>query len=611
MVEIEMSVKNALAALHPNRSLVPFYSSVTGKLLEGENLNAEYWWNNIRKPVLFEQATKSILANGTNIFIEIGPHAVLRSYINTCMKDVGIEGRIITTATQGKNSPRRIWKAHSQALIAGAKIDWQHIFTSPGEFIQLPNYSWQRERHWHNVTPESIALLERHKVHALLGYPLRQQELTWENQLDARLHPTLADHIVGDANVFPGTGFSELALAAAFAWQRGLVAEIEGLEIRSPLLLSHDHSKLIRLSIEARDGSMTVKGRDHCGTEPWVLHAVARILAEPQETLLSAECPILPTRQPDFTITSHEMLTRKAGLTYGPAFQCIDYGWLEGDSALCVLRIPESIEKEIEDCYLHPAILDCTFQLIIQLLREDVGVHEGITFVPTRMGRIAFRQNHAKPAFAQATLLRRAPHSLTAEFTVFDSSGLAIAFVKDARFRSIRLGKKAADHLRFLHYHGIPHPHILNPDNTPFIPFKSVQCAFVKLARGANLERARRRYTEELDPLLDILCNQFIREALQQLSEDGRQLSSQIMLNCRTATPEIAPFLDYLLSQAEDDQSIMPTQDGWEILPNHIEQTSAQDIWNSLVMDYPDFFDIIHSVGRVGMHLKSKFCLGL
>ena len=120
-------------------------------------------------------------------------------------------------------------------------------------------------------------MLDRHKVHPLLGYPLKQHDLTWENQLDTTLYPTLADHIVGDANVFPGTGFSELALAAALIWHPGELAEIEGLEIRSPLLLSSEQTKLIRLSIEAQDGSVTIKGRDLCGTDPWTLHAVARI----------------------------------------------------------------------------------------------------------------------------------------------------------------------------------------------------------------------------------------------------------------------------------------------------------------------------------------------
>ncbi len=474
MDEIEGGVRDALKEVQPSASRIPFYSTVTGDLLDGRELNAEYWWNNIRKPVLFEQAIKNLQAGGTNIFIEVGPHPVLRNYINTCLKDTGAEGRIISTATNGHDTPQRVGGACSQALIAGADMDWRHCFPTPGKFIQLPNYPWQREHHWHPVTSESIGLLDRRKTHPLLGYPLKQHELTWENQLDTTLSPVLADHVVGDATVFPGTGFSELCLAAALAWHPGELAEIEGLEIRSPLILSKDRAKLIRVSIEAQDGSVTIKGRDHCSTEPWSLHAVGRILQEPQEILLQQNCPALPARRPDFTGSSHAALTRKAGLSYGPAFQCVDYGWVEGDSALAVFKIPESIKAELEQSRIHPALLDCTFQLIIQLLREEAGVHDGVTFVPIRMGRIAFRKGRTWPVFVRATLLHRARHSLTAEFSVFDRDGLAIAVVKEARFRSIHLGRGAADHLHFLDYHSIPKPHAFIPDNKPLITFTSV-----------------------------------------------------------------------------------------------------------------------------------------
>ena len=93
--------------------------------------------------------------------------------------------------------------------------------------------------------------------------------------------------------------------------------------------------------------------------------------------------------------------------------------------------------------HLHPAILDCTFQLIIQLLKAVMDINQGFVFVPTRIGRIVFRKSHGDQLLLSATLLRRAPHSLTAEFTIFDSEGIAIAVIKDARFRSIRLGKAA------------------------------------------------------------------------------------------------------------------------------------------------------------------------
>lgn len=602
---IEAGVREALAGIQPRKSRIPFYSAVTGELLDGRKLNAEYWWNNIRKPVLFEQAIKSIIADGMNIFIEVGPHPVVRSYINTCLKDRGVEGRIIPTSVNGNNSAQKVWRACSQALLSGAKVDWRDIFPTPGLHLQLPNYPWQRERHWHPVTSESYGFLHRHKVHPLLGYPLKQQELTWENTLDTRLLPTLGDHVVGDAVVFPGTGFSELVLAAALNWHPGDLVEIEGLEIRSPLLLDGDRSKIVRLNIEPQDGSVTIKGRDHCGTDPWTLHAVARIQAEPQEILLHQECPALPGRQPDFTGAGHEKLTRMVGLTYGPAFQCLDYGWVEENSVLTVFRIPESIETELEQSCLHPALLDCTFQLIIQVLKGEAGLRQGVTFVPTRMGRIVFRKSAGRPAFARATLLRRAPHSLTAEFTVFAGSGEVIAVVKDARFRSIRLEKSAGDSLRYFSYHGRPKPHVLNPGSKPLIPFKGVQSAFVKLARAAVLERSYQRYSEEVDPLLDILCNQFTREAFGGLSADGRRLLSREILEYRAATPGIEPFLDHLLSLAEEDQFMVRTHEGWEILPGDDDQASAQDIWNGLISDYPDFFDIIHVVGRVGMHLRS------
>ncbi len=161
MNEIEIGVRAALADIKPRKCDVPFYSTVTGKLVNGAELNAEYWWNNIRQPVLFEQAIKNLLADGTNIFIEVGPHPVLRSYINSCLKDMDIEGRIVCTAANHKNEPERVWKACSQAMLSGAQIDWQHIFPTRGAFIPLPTYPWQRERHWHSVTSESFGLLDR------------------------------------------------------------------------------------------------------------------------------------------------------------------------------------------------------------------------------------------------------------------------------------------------------------------------------------------------------------------------------------------------------------------------------------------------------------------
>ena len=152
---IEAGIQQTLAALQPGPTLTPFYSTVSGTVLDGKALSAEYWWHNIRKPVLFEHAIKGMLAHGINVFIEVGPHAVMRGYVNDSLKDNSTKGLFIPTLTRGDDAPRRVWSACDQTAICGASSGWQNAFSWAGGFVRLPNYPWQREHLNHPVTTES------------------------------------------------------------------------------------------------------------------------------------------------------------------------------------------------------------------------------------------------------------------------------------------------------------------------------------------------------------------------------------------------------------------------------------------------------------------------
>jgi NADPH:quinone reductase-like Zn-dependent oxidoreductase/NAD(P)-dependent dehydrogenase (short-subunit alcohol dehydrogenase family)/acyl carrier protein len=594
-----------LAALAPGRSSIPFYSTVTGGLLDGAELGAEYWWRNVRQPVLFESAARQILASGANLFVEVGPHPVLRAYLADCLKDAGREGRAVPTLLRGDDAPARVRGAVGQALAAGAEIRWPAFFPSPGEFVRLPNYPWQRERHWHAVTPESLGLLYRKKIHPLLGHAMPQRDLAWESQVDVLTHPTLADHVIGEAAVFPGTGFAELALAAALAWHPGEYAEVADLEIRSPLVLGGERSKLVRLEVDAQDGSFSVKARDLAGADPLAAHAAGRILREPGGVWLRQEAPALPWRDPDFDGAGHERMTQALGLAYGPAYRAIGHGWvLGGDTALAVFRLPEAVRAELGFYHLHPALLDSAFQLIIQILKEGGAGREGFTFVPAQVGRIAFRVGGGRPHLAKARLLRRSPHSLLADFTIFDEAGQPLAFVKEARFRSVRLRKGAAEHVRHLECRSVPRPHPFAAAAAPSLLFEQTHQAMKEAVRRCVLKGTHRRYSEEVDPLLDGLCSRFATAAFEALADgDGGVLSWQAVAG-PAGVPEIAPYLHYLAGMLQEDGLVEPAGAGWKVSPFHENQATAEDIWNSLVSDYPDHFKIIHAVGRVGMHLR-------
>ena len=600
----ETGVYEALAALRPKGGRLAMYSTVTGKPIDGAELGAKYWWLNIRRPVLFQQAIEAMQAEGINVFVEIGPHAVLRSYLNDCIKAGGSEGQVIPTLKRGDDDPLRVREASAQVLIAGSPVDWSRFFASSYPFLQLPNYPWQRERYWHTQTPEAHGTLDRHKVHPLLGYQLRQQELCWENQLDTKLLPFLGDHVVGDATVFPGTGYAELALAAAHAWLGGEFLEIEDLEIRSPLILENDRSQLVRIQVQGKDGSTTVVGRSLGSDDPWTSHCVCRILQEPGHLPLTLEYPHIPLHQPDFTGDSHLRLTKIVGLDYGPAFQCIEHGWVsEQQSVLAVLRVPEVLNNENPQMHLHPAVLDCAFQLIIQLMRERVALHEGITFIPVRIGRIVFRKSGGAPTLALVSLRRFTEQSLCADFTLFDSEQQVVAVVKEARFRRIRLHKGASDRLQLLTEHWEPRPLIDTVAEQPLLSLTRVREVFADVAARVALSGPFRRYSQEVDPLLDVLCSQWCAEAFRQLADEQGMIEQQCIQEWGSLRAELDPFVQSLLHQGLADQMLTKTATGYGIPVDGEEQVSAKDIWNSMVADYPDSFALVHGVGQIGMHL--------
>jgi acyl transferase domain-containing protein len=598
-------LRRSLGHLEPDQATIPFHSTVTGARLEGKALNAEYWWRNIREPVLFEQAIRGMVNEGMNIFVEIGPHAVLHRYIQDCLNDAGMTGRVMTTGARGDDSPQRIYSGANQALIAGASMDWQRLLPWRGRYARLPNYPWQREPHWHTSTPASMGLLERRYVHPLLGYSLTQSELSWESTLDTLSHPELADHVVGGATVFPAAGFTEVALAAGIHWQPGAVTEIEDLEIRAPLILGDEPSRVMRCVIDARDGQFSIKSREQTSTEAWTLHVVGRVLREATPIRLNRELGMLPLRQPDFTAQSHGLLTQAAGLDYGPAFAAVSHGWLEGHdspaaarrsaaalgaTALAVFDIPAPVGESLDEYHLHPCLVDCTFQLITQLLRDAALDHGGITFVPTRIGHLSYRSGLGSPRFARARLLTRGPHSVSAEFEIFDEERRLIALLEQVRFRAVRLQRSSAEQIRYFEYAAVPRP---LPSTAPAAEVLSVEALDAALSacfEDAEVRRAQRLYATEIDPLLDELCSRFEAEA-PRATASGVAVSD-------VAAPGGAS------ANVEPDNAAM--ENAARIAAGAGDaQPSAQDIWNSLIADYPDFFAIVHAVGQVGMHLPA------
>lgn len=607
MNPIQAGLEAALHAITPQKTKIDFVSTVTGDIAPGDQLDGSYWWNNIRQPVLFEKAIGTIRQLGIDVFVEVGPHAVLRGYINECLKADPKPGRILPTLMRGDDSSERVWTAASQVMLAGVKTDLTHFFPHPARFTELPNYPWQRDRHWQTVTSESYHLLQRRKVHPLLGYPLGQQALAWENQIDPLQYPELADHVVSGAIVFPGAGYAELGLAAAAQWteKNGLPAaqlEIEELDIKMFMVLSADTTKLLRVSLEPSDGSFAISSRDQFSTDAWTLHANGRVITEPLDILFAQETAQVPNRRPDFDAQSHALLTKQVDINYGPAFQAIDVGWAEQDTAWARLSLPTGIAASLMQSLLHPALLDCGFQLVFHLLHDQIAQPSGVAYLPTKIGRLSLRTGKGVPVIAKAQLLHRSPHSLTANFTLFDDQGAVVACLRNVRFRSVPMGQKAATPLSLLSYTAVPKAHPQTDVVVPQALASNLQRDVLAAACALGNDEPSLVYAREVEPLLAALCASYAAEAFLLLADQNHALSEQQLELVLGKSSDAPTMFGRMIAILEEDHLLERLQSGWQ-LSDASNLHKSSDIWSALLADHPEHFAALHAVSRVGMNL--------
>ncbi|MDP2367553.1 type I polyketide synthase [Rhodoferax sp.] len=437
-----------LAPLTPHASDVcTFVSTVTGNILSGCELGASYWWRNVREPVRFSQAISTLVANGCRVFVEISPHAILQRYIGECLKSQGVVGRVLPTFRRDDDGLARV---EELALRTHLLVEPQRLnvfFSQPGRSLRLPNYPWQRERFWHPRTSESGGLLEKRRVHPLLGWRLNDAAPAWENVLDPETCFWLADHKVANAIVLPGSAYVEMALAAAREHFGGVSQEIEELDILAPVVFDGEHARSLRFELNLRDGSFRILNRQRLSEDEWTLNVVGRLLGAP--AVASADgFPVAHSIPPEADLIDHDthyQLTQLVGLEYGPCFKGLESVRVHGSSLLVTLAIPDAVQQVAAQYIIHPALLDVCFQSLVAYFKSPIQGGQGVPFLPVKVGRL--RIYTQSPIVQFSTYLRRqGSRSILADFQLLDAAGGIVATLEACRFRAAALQRrKAAD----------------------------------------------------------------------------------------------------------------------------------------------------------------------
>ncbi|MFF3690538.1 type I polyketide synthase [Streptomyces sp. NPDC002187] len=132
---------------------VAFYSTVTCGRVRAADVDAEYWYRNLRQPVLLADTVRAAAADGHTVFLEISPHPVVAMAIRDTVDGVVAQG----TLRKEEDDPRRLLLSMAELYTKGIAVDWRPLFDDGARRTALPTYAFQRESYW--VTGEPAELV--------------------------------------------------------------------------------------------------------------------------------------------------------------------------------------------------------------------------------------------------------------------------------------------------------------------------------------------------------------------------------------------------------------------------------------------------------------------
>jgi len=598
---IQSAVLDGLRDLVPQESMHRFISTVTGADFPGEQLDADYWWRNIREPVHFGDAIAHLAQAGVRIFLEVGPHSILRHYVKQTCDDLDLAARALPTLKRNHDTAQMLRHSLHAALANGARADldlFAPALHAPRR-IALPGYPWQHEHFWQGPTQEGYDLVNRHREHPLLGYRLRDQALAWENDIDPDRLPMLADHVVDGNIAFPGAGYVEMALAAARVHFGTETCAVENVEIRVPVVFRAQHSKLLRLSVDPRTAAFSIETRDRMSEAAWTLNVTGRLLsggpdASAPRAVPRAELERLMTLPALDGALLYEQAAN-IGLAYGPAFQWVRTVRIADDNlALAEVAMPSAcaVSGCKPDLYtFHPALMDSGFHPLFALLAAGVeeGVADHAAYVPVQLGRIDFLGGEAAK-YVLVRIVRRSPHSLVASFEFADEHGVIVARLDACRFRRVDLNaRRHSAPARFAYV--LDAKPLSRDAHARTLPAPAGLIDNALSARGAGSpEDVARRTTHltEVLPLLDVLASAYALRALDELDvfdQPGLPPCAHPALLARLAEILVEDGLarwesdvdtGRLIRDADACASLPPTDDIWRELltqsPSHVAE---------------------------------------
>ncbi|MFI0233373.1 type I polyketide synthase [Streptomyces sp. NPDC017086] len=369
--EVRDTLLSELRDITPRRPHTAFRSTVTGELVEDASLGAEYWYENLRRPVRLAEVTEALARQGHDVFVEVSPHPVLVVPMQETMEHADAAGALVTGSLRRDDAGLAgFLKAAATLWTQGVPVGWDPVFQGRAvRRAELPTYAFQRQSYWLDDRPTGAGGVagglegDSHPLVDAVVPAATGDTLVLSGLLSVRTHPWLADHTVHGTILLPGTAFLELALRAGELTGHRQVRE---LTVQAPLALPADGTVTLQVVARRQDDAdgwaVSVHARDE-DDAPWTTHATGLLVPDGEPAAPEAHDWPPPDATP-VDVDGHYDRLAGRGYDYGPSFRALRAAW-RTDGAVFAEVAPDPEQPAGDTPFgLHPALWDAALHAV-------------------------------------------------------------------------------------------------------------------------------------------------------------------------------------------------------------------------------------------------------
>ncbi len=430
---------------------IPVVSTVTGRL--EACFDADYWWNNLRRPVSYQTAIEFALDLGVDSFLELGPHRTLAPLTIGTVQNKGATALVVNSLHREQNDHEAVAYATAGLHVNGIGVDWSALARKrSAKNVPLPKYPWE-DQSLRVVSEEARQILFVAEAHPLLGKRDQGPTPVWSSEINLKAFRFIADHAVQGGCLFPAAAHLEIMVAAAISHYGKGTVELEHVHFHEALPIDVEDEIMLRTELDPDRALVRIFALRRGSDTNWRLCAEGYVRRRDVTMTAAPLQADVFARAPDLDQAGFYELADRHGLNYERAFKGVNSIWLR-DNASVVARVSahKSLRSSRDKYIVHPAMLDSCLQVPFPLLDLKVGAWipgEPLPAKETIANRlklalpIAIRRVVVAEAFPQDVSVLFEGSQTGGVYTIYGDAGQPIVRIEGLETKELGVAQRA------------------------------------------------------------------------------------------------------------------------------------------------------------------------